>query len=427
MVRWQHLKIEGEKFLKGSSICSMCALLKFVIIAATIGMPGLLFADGSLLISWDENIEEDMAGYILYYGTESCHYDSSTDVGNVTEHRVFGLTVDQTYYFVVTAYDQAGNESEPSEEVSETVKEPMTVASTSEQDVHLQWSPLENADYYNIYWGTEPYFLPDVPLTNVIEPSYVDEGRHSESKNNYYQIKAVVEGQESFAYNRVGVFNIFMKPDQNWVSLPVIPDDCDLNKVLGDQLTGGTNAGSSDQVHYWDGTEYVRAWLVEGTQSEWEGKWMTEAGDTLSSIQLRPDKGFKIIIRDGHVDTVVCATGSVSADTSRNIQLVAGTNYIGTCYPVIVDLHDSQLHEDGAAKGGSNSGSSDHVQYWNGRKWEVAWLVNGTGTEWDGVWIKESALDTTDIKFTPGYGYRIIIRAGHTPELWTYPNPDPNQ
>ena len=145
----------------------------FVFLITVFVFPQLLEARGSLLITWDANTEEDLAGYMLYYGTATCTYDSSVDVGNVTEHRIFGLTIGQKYFFVVTAYDQCGNESEPSVEVSEIVREPMTAVNNSGQDVHLAWAPVENADSYNVYWSTNPYFVPSTPLANVSNDGYV--------------------------------------------------------------------------------------------------------------------------------------------------------------------------------------------------------------------------------------------------------------
>ncbi|MDQ7054154.1 MAG: Ig-like domain-containing protein [candidate division KSB1 bacterium] len=72
-------------------------------------------------ISWDPNTEADLAGYKIYYGTHSGQYDQVIDVGNVTQYRIGSLQPGKTYYFVVTAYDTARNESSPSKEVSATL------------------------------------------------------------------------------------------------------------------------------------------------------------------------------------------------------------------------------------------------------------------------------------------------------------------
>lgn len=73
---------------------------------------------GEIVLSWepptkneDDTPLTDLAGYKVYYGTESGNYSHNTNVGNVTTYQVIGLTVGVTYYFSVTAYDTSGNES----------------------------------------------------------------------------------------------------------------------------------------------------------------------------------------------------------------------------------------------------------------------------------------------------------------------------
>lgn len=84
---------------------------------------GVTHADAGTVVkvSWDANTEPDLAGYKVYYGQKSRQYDHVVDVGNITEYEVGNLLPGQTYYFAVTAYDTAGNESAPSEEVSATL------------------------------------------------------------------------------------------------------------------------------------------------------------------------------------------------------------------------------------------------------------------------------------------------------------------
>lgn len=73
---------------------------------------------GSVTVLWDPNTEPDLAGYRVYYGTSSRNYSVMIDVGNVTSCQINNLTQGVRYFFAVTAYDTAGNESDFSEEVS---------------------------------------------------------------------------------------------------------------------------------------------------------------------------------------------------------------------------------------------------------------------------------------------------------------------
>src|SRR5690348_15385511 len=67
-------------------------------------------------LSWDPS-GSNVAGYRLYYGSPSGNYSQIVDVGNVTSFTL-NLRHGRTYYFVVSAYDDTGAESGPSNEVA---------------------------------------------------------------------------------------------------------------------------------------------------------------------------------------------------------------------------------------------------------------------------------------------------------------------
>ncbi|HSO61395.1 MAG TPA: fibronectin type III domain-containing protein [Desulfobacterales bacterium] len=75
-------------------------------------------------LAWDANTEPDLAGYKVHYGTASGSYTTIVDVHNVITATVIGLAAGQTYYFVVTAYNAANNESGYSNQVSYSVPAP---------------------------------------------------------------------------------------------------------------------------------------------------------------------------------------------------------------------------------------------------------------------------------------------------------------
>lgn len=72
----------------------------------------------TLNVSWASNTEADLAGYRLRLGTVSGLYTQTIEVGSGTSAQIDNLQIDTTYYVAVYAYDQAGNESAPSPEVS---------------------------------------------------------------------------------------------------------------------------------------------------------------------------------------------------------------------------------------------------------------------------------------------------------------------
>jgi hypothetical protein len=69
-------------------------------------------------VSWNNNIEDDLQGYKVYFGIESGNYDYIYYNELKTSVVIDSLTSGNVWYFAVTAYDTALNESGFSEEVS---------------------------------------------------------------------------------------------------------------------------------------------------------------------------------------------------------------------------------------------------------------------------------------------------------------------
>lgn len=85
-------------------------------------------ADGSVSLTWNRSLDPDVAGYLVYYGTEELRYfgDSAAegvspvDVGNTDRVTLTGLENGSLYYFSVVAYDSSipPHQSEFAEQVS---------------------------------------------------------------------------------------------------------------------------------------------------------------------------------------------------------------------------------------------------------------------------------------------------------------------
>jgi hypothetical protein len=78
-------------------------------------VPGMA---ATILVSWNANTETDLEGYRIYYGTQSGQYGAPINVGNTTSYLSTVPDDGTTYYIALTAYDETGNESDFSEEVS---------------------------------------------------------------------------------------------------------------------------------------------------------------------------------------------------------------------------------------------------------------------------------------------------------------------
>lgn len=68
-------------------------------------------------------MESELAGYRIYVGTSPGSYTFAGpfDAHNGTSYTIANLPKGQTYYFAVSAYDGAGNESQLSSEVSKSM------------------------------------------------------------------------------------------------------------------------------------------------------------------------------------------------------------------------------------------------------------------------------------------------------------------
>ena len=79
---------------------------------------------GNMTLTWAANREPDLAGYKIYVGTKSGLYSFTGSpflTGTVTSYTMSNLPRGETYYFAISAYDSAGNESVLSAEVSRSL------------------------------------------------------------------------------------------------------------------------------------------------------------------------------------------------------------------------------------------------------------------------------------------------------------------
>ncbi|MDZ7344184.1 MAG: T9SS type A sorting domain-containing protein [candidate division KSB1 bacterium] len=70
-----------------------------------------------LRVLWLPNAETDLAGYVVYYGTQPGLYTHRIEVGRQTAYTIKDLEENRTYFIAVAAVDTAGNESPFSDEV----------------------------------------------------------------------------------------------------------------------------------------------------------------------------------------------------------------------------------------------------------------------------------------------------------------------
>lgn len=94
--------------------------------ASTSGTP-------TVTLTWNANTEGDLAGYYIYRSTDGgSTYPLLVDAGNVVTYSdSSSLSADTTYYYKISAYDTAGNESAASSAVSATPTRPAAAAEST--------------------------------------------------------------------------------------------------------------------------------------------------------------------------------------------------------------------------------------------------------------------------------------------------------
>jgi hypothetical protein len=79
----------------------------------------------SLTLAWDASA--GATGYIIHYGSASRNYTATVDVGKTTTAALSALDLAKVYYMAVTAYDDAGDESDFSNEVLYNPAQPTVI------------------------------------------------------------------------------------------------------------------------------------------------------------------------------------------------------------------------------------------------------------------------------------------------------------
>lgn len=103
---------------------------KLLLVLMLVLFPVFCFAATNVTFEWDANTESDLAGYRLYQSATSGTYTfgPGNEVGSTLSgtETVTIQVEDGLWYWVLTAYNTAGIESDPSNEVSNEPPGPPT-------------------------------------------------------------------------------------------------------------------------------------------------------------------------------------------------------------------------------------------------------------------------------------------------------------
>lgn len=117
----------GKNLMTSMARMVLCLSLALPLVSCSSGgsteptaSPPASIATASAQFEWDPNTETDLAGYKIYKGTSSGQYSApiATLPASRTSYEADGLQKGSTYFFVVTAFDNSGNEGPLSDELT---------------------------------------------------------------------------------------------------------------------------------------------------------------------------------------------------------------------------------------------------------------------------------------------------------------------
>jgi fibronectin type 3 domain-containing protein len=152
-------------------------------------------------LAWDVNPEIDVSGYKVYMGTVSQQYSQTLDAGANTTLLVGSLEFGTTYYFAVSAINNASVESDLSSELVVTVAPPPLpmvagILKSGSGQMGLNWSFLKTA------LGTLPEFVvsasQDLKVWTEVATIYLEQATGEDSQSLQFSWPIVVSGPRMF-------------------------------------------------------------------------------------------------------------------------------------------------------------------------------------------------------------------------------------
>ena len=190
------------------------------------------------------------------------------------------------------------------------------------------------------------------------------------------------------------------------LSLPLNPDDSDIQILFNGQLTGGTNALLGDEILKWDvqSQTYTRAFKADGTgDSQKDGFWFEDDSSWVTStLSLAPGEGFWVNNNQSSTQTLALS-GSLPTGTPADLSLSAQLNLIGYPYPSARLLNDTSLATDGAIASNSLVASDTISTTTNAQFWLSDSVISNGVISWLNL---ASGISSQVLEVGHGYWYQ---------------------
>ncbi|MFC1943115.1 fibronectin type III domain-containing protein [Chloroflexota bacterium] len=238
--------------------------------------------DELISLDWADNIETDLTGYNVYRGTTTGNctdkIGSLVATSNYTDTGLYG---GGTYYYVVTAVDNATAESGNSNEDSATANDVAPaapaglVATPGDKQVSLDWDDNNESDLagYDIYRGLSTGNYTEQIESLWTSSNYTDTGLTG-GVTYYYAVKAVDSGSNESGYSDEANATPTDPPPAAPTGLVATPGDKQVSLDWNDNSEGdldgydiyrGLSTGNYTQIEsLWASSNYTDTGLTGG-------------------------------------------------------------------------------------------------------------------------------------------------------------------
>ncbi|MEW6681369.1 MAG: fibronectin type III domain-containing protein [Nitrospirota bacterium] len=285
------------------------------------------------ILSWSPNLESDLAGYRVHYGTASRSYTTVIDVGLATTYTVTGLGPG-TYYFALTAYNRTGAESGFSSEVSKVIADTVSpvissvaAGSITSSSATITWTTSEPATSL-VEYGTSTAYGLQTTENSVLAGSHQHllTGLQASTLYHYRVLSRDAAG------------NVSVSADRTLTTSAPAPADTTpptISAVAAVTVTSGsatiawtTNEAATTQVQYGTTTAY-------GSTTSLNSTLLTTHSQALSGLAASTTYNFRVLSRDAAGNLATSGNFTfrtlAAADTTRpTISSVAATNVTST-------------------------------------------------------------------------------------------------
>ena len=111
-------------------------------------LEAVAITETSVLLKWKANSESDLKSYEIHTGITQGSYDSSLDIGNVTQYTLDNLTNASRYFVAISALDTSDNQSSKSDAlIIDTLTDTQAPYTPSDLEVHLSGSEKIQIDF----------------------------------------------------------------------------------------------------------------------------------------------------------------------------------------------------------------------------------------------------------------------------------------